>query len=100
MGRKRRSRHSPKFANRMKFAALKKSPTQEIEDSVHIEPQQEVVVQSAPEPEIETVAPEILLFNEPEPVIVDKKEKPKRKPRKTTTKKRTTRRKTTKKEAV
>ena len=84
----------------MKFAALKKRGTTEIQDSANVEPQQEVVIQSAPEPEIETVDPEILLFNEPEPVIVDKKEKPKRKPRKTTTKKRTTRRKTTKKEAV
>ena len=84
----------------MKFAALKKRPIQEAEDSVRTEPQQEVVIQSAPEPEIETVAPEILLFNEPEPEIVEKEEKPKRKPRKITTRKRTTRKKTTKKEAI
>ena len=74
----------------MKFAALKKRPIQEAEDSVRTEP----------EPQIETVAPEILLFNEPEPEIVEKEEKPKRKPRKITTRKRTTRKKTTKKEAI
>ena len=82
MGRKRRSIHNPKFAKRLKYAALRKESSPVMEESNEIELQQES--------NDEEVVPEVLLF----------KEKPMRKPRKQTTRKRTTRKKATKKEVT
>tara|TARA_R110000851_G_scaffold122011_1_gene251164 strand:- start:342 stop:632 length:291 start_codon:yes stop_codon:yes gene_type:complete len=96
MGRKRRSIHNPKFAKRLKYAALRKESSPVMEESNEIELQQES--------NDEEVVPEVLLFNEPdpdpEPVKIEVKEKPMRKPRKQTTRKRTTRKKATKKEVT
>jgi hypothetical protein len=90
MGRKRRSIHSPKFAKRLKYAALKKESNPVVEEDIKTEA---VQVQKTNDEEI---VPEVSLFNEPEPV--EAKEKPKRKPQKQTTKRRT--RKKAKKEVA
>jgi BRCT domain type II-containing protein len=88
MGRKRRSIHSPKFAKRLKYAALRKESNPVIEEDIETETEQET--------NDEEIVPEVSLFNEPEPV--EAKEKPKRKPQKQTTKRRT--RKKAKKEVA
>mgnify|MGYP003656481463 CR=1 FL=1 len=88
MGRKRRSIHNPKFAKRLKYAALRKESNPVVEEDIETETEQET--------NDEEIVPEVLLFNEPEPEPVEAEEKPKRKPRKQTTRKRTTRKKTKK----
>ena len=126
MGRKRRAIHNPKFRNRSKYDAIRKSNNSDLEEVAQIDPQNELNIQEInldynnehtisdgpisvhpiitepkviPKPEI---IPEVSLFNgpEPEPVKVEEKKKPARKPRKPTTRRRTTRKKTVKKEVA
>ena len=100
MGKKRRSIHSPKFANRVKYAALKNSSEPSVEILVQEAHVQEIILQPEEPTEVVNVNPEVLLFNEPEPVNVKEEPKPKRKARKPTTRKRNTRKKATKKEVA
>ena len=94
MGRKRRAMNGNKFANRAKYAALRRN-VHEIPD----EPPEEIIAIAPVEQPI-TIEPPQAPKKQVVAAVVEEDPKPKRRTRKTVAKKPTTRKRTTRKKAT